>query len=499
MKTSLAKYISVVLIVTVLLPAPAFGCDGWFCKNVVQPIDEHVVQPVVTHVVQPVVALGKEGVKDVVTIGQGTGGLLLGTWQVITLHPSEGWKTIQDGGKTIISGVVQIAVAGALTAVTMADPIVGTLFFGAPSPLQAIAKFMYETYLKWTGLPTCNPQQQVGRLMTIPKKKLDDPSRLLGAASTPLKYLSSIFHGYGGWEVTGCDAVGIGRPVREAALSTDEFWTVDLAISDFDVQGTKAESGRYIRLEIIPGTDAHSSVAARKPVPSDVIRFRGPMVWDKDTDGDHPSGHMEMHPLAALEFGIPTTIPDGNKPVVALNPLALTFGNQFIRVASAAQNVILVNSGGAPLSVSAVAVTGTNSSDFTINNTCGKDVASHQACNIAVVFTPSALANESASISVSDSASGSPHTVALTGTGVRAGTGGALDQSGYEVIPGDCLSKIAEKFYGDQRWPVVFCANKKEIKDPDLIFPGQRFRLPLPGEEVKGRKCLIPKKVTAQP
>src|ERR1700732_3711046 len=102
MKTSLAKYISVVLIVTVLLPAPAFGCDGWFCKNVVQPIDEHVVQPVVTHVVQPVVAHGKEGVKDVITIGQGTGGLLLGTWQVITLHPSEGWKTIQDGGKTII-------------------------------------------------------------------------------------------------------------------------------------------------------------------------------------------------------------------------------------------------------------------------------------------------------------------------------------------------------------------------------------------------------------
>jgi LysM domain len=492
MRARLAKYVSVLLIVTVLLPASAFGfqCGGFLCDTFVKPADKYVVHPLVT--------LATDTYHGTVTVIQGTGGVLLGLGQVITLHPAEGWKTIQDGGKTIINGVAQIAVAGAVTAVTMADPIVGTLFFGAPSPLQAIAKFMYETYLRWTGLPTCNPQEQVGRLMTIPKKKLDDPSKLLGAASTPLKYLSSIFHGYGGWEATGCDAAGIGRPVREAALSTDEFWTVDLAISDFDVQGTKAESGRYVRLEIIPGTDAHSSVAARKPVPSDVIRFRGPMVWDKDTDSDHPNGHMEMHPLAALEFGI-APAPDGNKPVLILNPFALTFGNQSIRIASTAQNVLLVNSGGSPLSVNAIAVTGTNSSDFTINSTCGKDVASHQACNITVVFTPSALANERASISVSDSASASPHTVALTGTGVRAGSGGTLDQSGYEVIPGDCLSKIAEKFYGDQRWPVVFCANKKEIRDPDLIFPGQHFRLPLPGEEVKGRKCLIPKKVSARP
>jgi len=27
-------------------------------------------------------------------------------------------------------------------------------------------------------------------------------------------------------------------------------------------------------------------------------------------------------------------------------------------------------------------------------------------------------------------------------------------------------------------WPVIYVANKDQIKDPDLIFPGQRFRIP---------------------
>lgn len=49
----------------------------------------------------------------------------------------------------------------------------------------------------------------------------------------------------------------------------------------------------------------------------------------------------------------------------------------------------------------------------------------------------------------------------------------------YVVKPGDSLSKIARREYGDARkWPAIFEANKDTIKNPDLIFPGQKLIIP---------------------
>ena len=45
----------------------------------------------------------------------------------------------------------------------------------------------------------------------------------------------------------------------------------------------------------------------------------------------------------------------------------------------------------------------------------------------------------------------------------------------------DCLWRIAgySEIYGDPfRWPEIYSANKQEIKDPDLIYPGQVFQIP---------------------
>ena len=49
------------------------------------------------------------------------------------------------------------------------------------------------------------------------------------------------------------------------------------------------------------------------------------------------------------------------------------------------------------------------------------------------------------------------------------------------VKPGDTLSGIAAQVYGDANaWPRIFEANKDQIKNPDLIYPGQNLRLPGP-------------------
>ena len=50
----------------------------------------------------------------------------------------------------------------------------------------------------------------------------------------------------------------------------------------------------------------------------------------------------------------------------------------------------------------------------------------------------------------------------------------------YEIQSGDSLSKIAKKYYGNGNdYPKIFEANREVIKDPDLIFPGQKIRIPL--------------------
>ena len=56
---------------------------------------------------------------------------------------------------------------------------------------------------------------------------------------------------------------------------------------------------------------------------------------------------------------------------------------------------------------------------------------------------------------------------------------GASAESEYTVVSGDSLSKIAKRFYGDaNQWRRIFEANRDQIENPDLIHPGQVFRIP---------------------
>lgn len=51
----------------------------------------------------------------------------------------------------------------------------------------------------------------------------------------------------------------------------------------------------------------------------------------------------------------------------------------------------------------------------------------------------------------------------------------------WTVVKGECLWKIAgyEKIYSDPfQWPLIYKANQAQIKDPDLIYPGQVFAIP---------------------
>ncbi|MCX7956376.1 MAG: LysM peptidoglycan-binding domain-containing protein [Endomicrobia bacterium] len=53
------------------------------------------------------------------------------------------------------------------------------------------------------------------------------------------------------------------------------------------------------------------------------------------------------------------------------------------------------------------------------------------------------------------------------------------EESYYEVVKGDCLWNISKRFYKNPfLWIKIYEINKQIIKNPDLIYPGQKFVIP---------------------
>jgi hypothetical protein len=107
-------------------------------------------------------------------------------------------------------------------------------------------------------------------------------------------------------------------------------------------------------------------------------------------------------------------------PVVSLTPTSLTFSTQAIGTASTAKMVAVKNTGTASLSISAISITGTNAGDFTQTHTCGSSLAAGASCSVSITFKPTASGSRTASLSISDNASGSPQKVSISGTGTTA-------------------------------------------------------------------------------
>lgn len=103
-------------------------------------------------------------------------------------------------------------------------------------------------------------------------------------------------------------------------------------------------------------------------------------------------------------------------PVATFSPMGIDLGNATVGGAAVTRVLRLTNTGSAALSVTNIGVNGTG---VTQTNNCGASVAAGASCNITVNYAPTAAAALSGGrVTLSSNTPGSPHSVALTGTGV---------------------------------------------------------------------------------
>jgi hypothetical protein len=107
---------------------------------------------------------------------------------------------------------------------------------------------------------------------------------------------------------------------------------------------------------------------------------------------------------------------DTTPPTVTLSPPTLSFGAQSVGM-RASQDVLLTNPGPGTVTAPTITVTGANAGDFSQKNSCGSELLPSASCQVTVTFSATTLGSRSATLKISENASGSPQSVALTGSG----------------------------------------------------------------------------------
>jgi hypothetical protein len=128
-----------------------------------------------------------------------------------------------------------------------------------------------------------------------PQSALNGFDEAIAWLTTPFKRL-----GISGWTQTGCSAGGLGQVVKQDGVvhsfhSTDGFYTIDVAIVTLALTNgadtvKRLTPGRFIRLEVEPGTRAHAFCDAHAMSAGDLLAFQGVVLIDRD------GPFYEIHP-----------------------------------------------------------------------------------------------------------------------------------------------------------------------------------------------------------
>lgn len=196
-------------------------------------------------------------------------------------------------------------------------------------------------------------------------------------------------------------------PTQIAAGST--AFTLTINGTGFVHNSTVDWNGNALVTAYVSATQLTATVPA-----SDLVSEGTPQIT---VASPNPGGGTS----SALTFTVTPAV-----PAASLSQSSLSFGSIAQGNSSSAQSVTLTNSGTAALSITSIAA----SANFSETNNCGSNLAVGASCQVSVIFAPASAGAVAGSLTITDSAPGSPQTVNLSGTGVApisvgAGSGGS--------------------------------------------------------------------------
>ena len=130
------------------------------------------------------------------------------------------------------------------------------------------------------------------------------------------------------------------------------------------------------------------------------------------------------HLSIALIFGC-AVVPASAYGAATASPSSITWGSVAVGSAGGQKVATLTNSGTAAISISSIGFTGTNAGDFAVfSRTCGSTLAASASCTANIIFKPTASGTRTATLNFSDSATGSPQHISVTGLGTGGSNSG---------------------------------------------------------------------------
>jgi hypothetical protein len=102
---------------------------------------------------------------------------------------------------------------------------------------------------------------------------------------------------------------------------------------------------------------------------------------------------------------------------VSVSPLSINYGGRPTGTSNS-QTILVTNDLSTPLTISDIALQGTDTGDFSLKSGCGSSLESGGDCTITVTFKPPVGGTRTASLVITDNAPAGSQTVPLTGVGL---------------------------------------------------------------------------------
>jgi uncharacterized protein (DUF2141 family) len=159
-----------------------------------------------------------------------------------------------------------------------------------------------------------------------------------------------------------------------------------------------------------------------------------------------------------------------------LSPTSLNFDSQLLNTTSPAQSIQLANYGTTTLNIAGIVA----STNYAESTTCSSSLVAGASCFITISFTPGAIGPLNGTLTITDSAPGSPHSVPLSGTGTEVQLSATSIRFGCEYLPGP-------------NGPIYFCTGPQvvtvtNVGATSLVFTG----IAVTGPVTQTNTCVAP-------